>query len=167
MYELSEGEFGGEKAKVEDINFKIDIKKNKGLIKVINKLGTFGAKVGKFFGGLSCSSTTSCFNNIIKDGVIPMIKPDLEAQVNEMMKETLKTLKADIKNMLPNGTETESVGLAYLAESGFSGTWKQCSYNTHAGEHDLSGTPFRGNMPGKGWYYDSTNIIVIVLFSFS
>ena len=101
VFELSEGEFGVEEAKVEDINFKIDIKKDKGLIKVINKLGTFGAKVGNFFGGLSCSSTTSCFNNIIKDGVIPMIKPDLEAQVNEMMKETLKTLKADIKNMLP------------------------------------------------------------------
>ena len=65
----------------EDINFKIDIKKNKGLINVINKLGTFGAKVVKFFCGLSCSSTTSCFNNIIKDGVIPMILPELETQV--------------------------------------------------------------------------------------
>ncbi|MEC7183799.1 MAG: hypothetical protein VXW15_13860, partial [Bdellovibrionota bacterium] len=97
-----------EKARVEDIDFKISIKKERGLLSVINKVGTFGAKVGSFFGGLSCSSTTSCINMVIKDVIIPLIKPELEAQVNSMMKETLKTLEADIKNMLPREEPTRA-----------------------------------------------------------
>lgn len=35
-------------------------------------------------------------------------------------------------------------------------TVKRTSYNTHRGEHDLGGTPFRKNYAGKGWTYDST-----------
>ncbi len=107
-FELSEGEFGVERARVEDIDFKISIKKERRLLSVISKVGTFGAKVGNFFGGLSCSSTTSCLNMVIKDGIIPLIRPELEAQVNAMMKETLKTLEADIKNMLPREEPTRA-----------------------------------------------------------
>ena len=40
--------------------------------------------------------------------------------------------------------DSEPVGQAMLAESGFTGTWLQCSYNAS----------FRGAYPGQGWRYD-------------
>lgn len=33
--------------------------------------------------------------------------------------------------------------------------WIQTSYNTHAGEHKLGGTPLRKNYAGVGYTYDS------------
>jgi hypothetical protein len=33
--------------------------------------------------------------------------------------------------------------------------WKKTSYNTFAGEHRLSGTPYRKNYAGIGYTYDS------------
>lgn len=33
-------------------------------------------------------------------------------------------------------------------------TYKQTSYNTHAGAHALGGTPFRKNYAGLGYTYD-------------
>ena len=73
----------------------------------------------------------------------------------------LRVIKIDnIKNMNPDGTENESIGLAYLKDDyGSDGTWKQCSYNTRDGTHALGGTAFRGNYPGPGWSYDATNNI--------
>lgn len=40
--------------------------------------------------------------------------------------------------------DSEPVGQAMLAESGFLGTYLQCSYNAS----------FRGAYPGQGWSYD-------------
>lgn len=40
--------------------------------------------------------------------------------------------------------DSEPLGQAMLAESGFTGTWLQCSYNAS----------FRGAYPGQGWRYD-------------
>jgi hypothetical protein len=40
--------------------------------------------------------------------------------------------------------ESEPLGQAMLAESGFTGTYLQCSYNAS----------FRGAYPGQGWSYD-------------
>jgi hypothetical protein len=40
--------------------------------------------------------------------------------------------------------ESEPLGQAMLAESGFEGTYLQCSYNGN----------FRGAYPGMGWSYD-------------
>ena len=40
--------------------------------------------------------------------------------------------------------ESEPIGQAMLADSGFTGTWLQCSYNAS----------FRGAYPGMGWSYD-------------
>jgi hypothetical protein len=37
------------------------------------------------------------------------------------------------------------------------GTWIQTSYNTLGNEHQLGGTPLRGNYAGVGYTYDSTN----------
>jgi hypothetical protein len=34
------------------------------------------------------------------------------------------------------------------------GTWIKTSYNTHAGKHDLGGTPLRKNYAGIGFTYD-------------
>ena len=34
--------------------------------------------------------------------------------------------------------------------------YKQTSYNTHGGVHELGGTPFRKNFAGIGYKYDST-----------
>ena len=39
---------------------------------------------------------------------------------------------------------------------------KRTSYNTHANEHRLGGTPFRGNYAGKGYTYDSSNDVFYV-----
>lgn len=41
--------------------------------------------------------------------------------------------------------ESEPVGQAMLAESGFDGTWLQCSFSAS----------FRGCFPGVGWTYDA------------
>lgn len=40
--------------------------------------------------------------------------------------------------------DTEANGQAMLAESGFTGNYRQCSYNAS----------FRGAYPGMGWSYD-------------
>ena len=40
--------------------------------------------------------------------------------------------------------DSEPIGQAMLAESGFTGTWLQCSYNAS----------FRGCYPGSGYTYD-------------
>ena len=108
VFDFSDSEFGVENARLEGVKVKLDIKKDRGLVRVINKLGTFGAKVGKLLGVSNCSTLASCINIIINAGVIPLILPDLQAQVNDMMKETLKTLKADIKNMLPREEPTRA-----------------------------------------------------------
>ena len=34
--------------------------------------------------------------------------------------------------------------------------WKQTSYNTYGGVHELGGTPFRKNFAGIGFTYDQT-----------
>jgi hypothetical protein len=34
------------------------------------------------------------------------------------------------------------------------GRWIQTSYNTHAGQHALGGTPLRKNFAGMGYHYD-------------
>ena len=41
--------------------------------------------------------------------------------------------------------DTEPLGQAMLAESGFTGTYKQCSYNGN----------FRSAYPSSGWKYDA------------
>ena len=51
----------------------------------------------------------------------------------------------------------EQAGVDFLNNLyGTTDTWKQTSYNTHAGQHDLGGTPFRKNYAGLGFTYDST-----------
>ena len=43
-------------------------------------------------------------------------------------------------------------GYSWLVEN-LGGTWVQCSYNTHAGQHTEGGTPLRYNYPGEEWTY--------------
>ena len=41
-------------------------------------------------------------------------------------------------------------------------TCKRTSYNTYGNEHQLGGTPFRGNYAGQGFTYDSSNDVFYV-----
>lgn len=47
--------------------------------------------------------------------------------------------------------ESEPIGQAMLADSGFVGTYLQCSYNGN----------FRGCYPGSGYTYDSDNDVFV------
>ena len=50
----------------------------------------------------------------------------------------------------------EEDGNVYLSETcGLGGIWVKTSYNTHAGEHALGGTPFRKNYAGIGYIWDA------------
>ena len=61
--------------------------------------------------------------------------------------------------MTEGGIEKDEIGQAYLKEHHGDLTLVKCSYNTQRGVHLLGGTPFRGNYPGVGWYYNSTHNI--------
>lgn len=41
------------------------------------------------------------------------------------------------------------------------GRWLQTSYNTRANQHNLGGTPLRGNFAGVGYSYDAINDVFI------
>tara|TARA_R110000796_G_scaffold41722_1_gene103236 strand:- start:362 stop:760 length:399 start_codon:yes stop_codon:yes gene_type:complete len=52
---------------------------------------------------------------------------------------------------------TEQAGVNFLNNLyGTSDVWKQTSYNTKGGVHQLGGTPFRKNYAGIGYEYDQT-----------
>jgi len=52
---------------------------------------------------------------------------------------------------------TEQAGVDFLNNLyGTNDVWKQTSYNTVGGEHQLGGTPFRKNHAGIGFTYDQT-----------
>tara|TARA_B100001996_G_C18557011_1_gene553128 strand:- start:9 stop:452 length:444 start_codon:yes stop_codon:yes gene_type:complete len=70
-----------------------------------------------------------------------------------------RVLFIETKDCMTNGgIEKEEIGRAHLEEH-HGGTWMKCSYNTKAGQHSNSGTPFRANYPGVGYKYNSTNDI--------
>jgi len=56
-----------------------------------------------------------------------------------------------------NGIEQENIGIEFLKTlyNEPNAIWKQTSYNTHGGIHQLGGTPFRKNHAGIGYTYDS------------
>ncbi len=61
-----------------------------------------------------------------------------------------------------NGDEQESLGINFITNTlGFSGTWKQTSYNTFGNQHLEGGTPLRGNFAGIDFSFDSTNNVFI------
>jgi hypothetical protein len=55
-----------------------------------------------------------------------------------------------------NGNEQEIIGINFLKKlhNEPDSVWKQTSYNTHGGIHDLGGTSFRKNHAGIGYTYD-------------
>jgi hypothetical protein len=55
-----------------------------------------------------------------------------------------------------NGIEQESIGINFLKTlyNEPNAIWKQTSYNTVGGIHQLGGTPFRKNHAGIGYTYD-------------
>ena len=53
-----------------------------------------------------------------------------------------------------NGIEQETIGIDFLTKLTGWAIWKQTSYNTKGGVHQLGGTPFRKNFSGIGFIYD-------------
>jgi len=53
-----------------------------------------------------------------------------------------------------NGVEQEVNGIDFLTKLTGWAIWKQTSYNTHGGVHNLGGTPLRKNYAGIGMTYD-------------
>jgi hypothetical protein len=53
-----------------------------------------------------------------------------------------------------NGVEQENLGVDFLTKLTGWAIWKQTSYNTFGGVHQLGGTPFRKNHAGIGYTYD-------------
>jgi hypothetical protein len=53
-----------------------------------------------------------------------------------------------------NGNESEKNGIDFLTKLTGWSIWKQTSYNTYGGQHNLGGTPFRKNYAGIGDIYD-------------
>jgi hypothetical protein len=58
--------------------------------------------------------------------------------------------------LLVDGTENEQKGIDFLNTFfNTSDNWKQTSYNTNGGVHQLGGTPLRKNYAGIGYTYDA------------
>ena len=76
--------------------------------------------------------------------------------------EVLTVLAFNDSDMLhASGALNEAIGQQYLEKHNNwpAHLWIQTSYNTNANTHRLGGTPFRGNYPGTGYTWDSTNQI--------
>tara|TARA_R100001443_G_C3341914_1_gene174684 strand:- start:674 stop:1123 length:450 start_codon:yes stop_codon:yes gene_type:complete len=74
----------------------------------------------------------------------------------------LQVLTLDNKDMLnADGVEVESIGQQYLETHNNwpAEMWIQTSYNTYNNQHNLGGTPFRGNYAGIGYEWDNDNQI--------
>ena len=55
-----------------------------------------------------------------------------------------------------NEAPTEEAGVAFLNKiHKTNAVWKQTSYNTYGGVHQLGGTPFRKNYAGPDYTYDA------------
>jgi hypothetical protein len=69
----------------------------------------------------------------------------VESVVNEVLKDS-------------NGIEQEQLGINFLKilYNEPNAIWKQTSYNTHGGVHQLGGKPFRKNHANIGYTYDET-----------
>ena len=74
----------------------------------------------------------------------------------------LQVLTLDNKDMLnADGVEVESIGQQYLETHNNwpAEMWIQTSYNTYNNQHNLGGTPFRGNYAVIGYEWDNDNQI--------
>ena len=67
----------------------------------------------------------------------------------------VKVYRVSNKQLLDSdGNESEERGAAFLSTLFGEGVYRQTSYNTRRGEHQLGGTPLRANYCGKGWKYN-------------
>jgi hypothetical protein len=74
----------------------------------------------------------------------------------------IAVLTMDNDKMLnADGVEDETVGQQWLERHNNwpAQMWIQTSYNTHANQHKLGGTAFRGNYAGIGYEWDEDNQI--------
>ena len=69
----------------------------------------------------------------------------------------------DDRMLNADGEEDEEVGRQALEQETGWPLWKQCSYNSHGGDHSIEGkTAFRANFPAIGHIYDEENDIFVV-----
>ena len=69
---------------------------------------------------------------------------------------TVESLHNNVLTSPATGNEEEDRGINFLRTLHKEPTaiWKQTSYNTHGGVHELGGTPFRKNHASIGYTYD-------------
>ena len=72
--------------------------------------------------------------------------------LNNKVMEVLSVHNNELKDC--NGVEQENIGINFLTILTGWSIWKQTSYNTYGGVHNLGGTPFRKNHAGIGYTYD-------------
>ena len=72
--------------------------------------------------------------------------------LNNKVIEVLSVHNDELKDA--GGIEQEVLGIDFLTKLTGWSIWKQTSYNTHGGIHQLGGTPFRKNHAGTGHTYD-------------
>ena len=79
--------------------------------------------------------------------------------VNGKVLSVLTLNNSDMLNA--DGVEDETVGQQYLERHNNwpAEMWIQTSYNTQGNQHNLDGTPFRGNYAGIGMTWDEDNQI--------
>lgn len=76
----------------------------------------------------------------------------------------IQVIPFDNNRMLnADNIEDEEVGRQSLEQETGWPLWKQCSYNTHRGSHEIEGkSPLRANFPAIGDVYDEENDIFVI-----
>jgi len=83
---------------------------------------------------------------------------------NNIVTQVIKVDNKDIKD--ENNIEQEELGKTFLNNLLGTANWKQTSFNTRKGVHELGGTPFRKNYAGIGYTYDESRDAFIPPSSF-
>jgi len=83
---------------------------------------------------------------------------------NIKVTQVVKVHNKDIKD--ENNIEQEELGKTFLNNLLGIANWKQTSFNTRRGVHELGGTPFRKNYAGIGYTYDESRNAFIPPSSF-
>ncbi len=83
---------------------------------------------------------------------------------NNKVTQVVKVSNKDIKD--ENNIEQEELGKTFLNNLLGTANWKQTSFNTRRGVHELGGTPFRKNYAGIGYTYDESRNAFIPPSSF-
>jgi hypothetical protein len=76
------------------------------------------------------------------------------AEIDSLQRVIRVLVVDDVDTQDKEDVEVDSIGMKYLNDA-FGGTWLRTSYNTEAGVHLKSGTPFRKNYAAAGYTYST------------